>query len=386
MTKMMRQDLADAGQGLFVEKGILANLLEIVVRNILEEEVERFIGAGHYERSEKRRDYRNGTKPRTMKTCVGKLHFGVPQVRGGGFYPSIFERYQRSDKALVCALQEMVVQGVSTRKVTKVLEEMGGFEISAATVSRTMMELDEEIQSFRARPLNEHKYPYIMIDARYEKVRKDGRIVSQAVMIVVGINDEGYREVLGYYIGDSESGATWTEVFKDLKDRGLIGVELVISDAHKGIKAALSTMMQGVAWQRCRVHLLRELMNKVSWRDRKELAEDLRSIFASEEKKQCMNTAEDIAKKWEKKYPSVTRALLNGVENCLTVLSFPRSHRRHIHSTNLLERQMRMLKSRSRVVSIFPNESSCIRLIGALLIELNEKWITGKRYLNMEVR
>lgn len=372
-------------QRLFVDEGALARMIEIVVRGTLEEEMERFVGAGAYERTSGRRSYRNGTKPRTMKTAVGNLHFDVPQARDGGFRPSVFERYQRSDRALVAAMQEMVVQGVSTRRVGDVLQAMAGFDVSAATVSRAMSELDEEVGRFRTRALNEHEYPFLIVDARYEKVRTNGRVVSQAVLIVAGITDEGRREVLGYWLGDSESEATWSDAFLDLKRRGLAGVEFVISDAHRGIRAAVGRHFQGTTWQRCRVHFMRELLKKVSWRDQRELIVDLRSIFVSDEREQCLRVARDVAARWQQCAPRVARALLEGVEDCLAVQHMPSHVRRRLNSTNMLERQMREFKRRTRVVSIFPNTAAAERLFGAMMIELDEKWATEpKRYINTD--
>lgn len=387
MTRRIEGEKESVGQGIFVERESLARMIETMVRHVLEEEVSRHIGAGVYERSNKRQGYRNGYKPRTMKTTVGKLEFEVPQVREGSFRPSLFDRYQRTEKALIGAMQEMYVQGVSTRRVSQVMEEMGGFEVSAGQVSRATSELDEEISKFRQRRLSDNQYPYLLVDARYEKMRRMGKVVTVAVLIAVGINDEGKREVLGYYVGDSEKEATWSEVMKDLKERGLKGVELIVSDAHKGILAAIGKQFQGVGWQRCRVHLMRELINKVSWRDAKELIQDLKSIFTSEEKTQCLRTAQEIAAKWESKSSAVAKTLLGGIEDTLTVLSLPGSHRRKLHSTNMLERVMREIRARTRVISIFPNELSCERLIGALLIEINERWLCeDKRYLNMEIK
>lgn len=387
MTKRIERQKELVGQGIFVERESLARMIELTVRNILDEEVSRHIGAGVYERTSERRDYRNGYKPRSMKTSVGDLRFEVPQVREGTFKPSLFERYQRTERALISAMQEMYVQGVSTRKVTEVMEAICGFDVSVAQVSKASCELDEEIKRFRERRLSDYEYPYLMVDARYEKLRRNGRIVNIAVMIVIGISDEGKREILGYYAGDSESESSWSEVFKDLKDRGIKGVEMITSDAHKGIISAMRKHFQGVAWQRCRVHLMRELINKVSWRDARELIKDLKSVFVSEEKEQCLKTAEEVSAKWEIRYSSVSKSLLAGVEDTLTVLSLPGSHRRKLHSTNMLERIMRTIKARTRVISIFPNESSCERLIGALLIEKNEEWLSeSKRYLNMEMK
>jgi len=376
---------AEPAQGLFVESGALAAMIEIGVRRVLEEELVRHVGAARYERTAERRGQRNGTKPRTMRTTVGELHFEVPQVRQGGFRPSVFERYQRSDRALVAALQEMVVQGVSTRRVGAVLEEMAGFEVSSATVSRAMAELDEELARWRGRRLDEHPYVYLIIDARYEKARVGGRVRSQAVLVVAGITDEGRRELLGFWTGDSESEATWSEVFGDLKRRGLSGVELVVSDAHGGIRAALARRMQGVAWQRCRVHLMREMMAKVQWRDYKELAADLRAIFVSADAGRCLQVAGEVADKWEPRAPKMATALRAGAEDCLVAKSLGPMLWRRLGSTNMLERLMRELKRRTRTVGAFPNVASLERLVGALAIEIDEAWsCEPARYLALD--
>lgn len=371
-------------QGLFVEPGMLAQLVETTVRQALEAQMAEYLGAKPYERTEERRGLRNGTKPRRMKTTVGELSFDVPQARDGGFRPTLFERYQRSDQALVAALQEMVVAGVSTRRVAAVLQEMAGFEVSATTVSRTMAELDDQLQAFRTRRL-EREYPFVIIDARYEKVRVTGRVRSQAVLIAAGINDEGRREILSYALGDSESEATWSELLVGLKKRGLKGVSWVISDAHGGIRAALGRHFQGVRWQRCRVHLMRELLAKAPSRDYHELNRDLRAIFHGEQREQCLRVAGEVADKWESRAPKMSRALREGIEDTLAVWDLPSELRRRLHSTNMLERQMRELKRRTQVVSIFPGEAACLRLIGARLLELHEHWIAESRvYINLK--
>lgn len=373
-------------QGLSVEGDILAQMVQVCIRQVLEEEMAAYLGSDRYERSAGRRGYRNGTKPRTLNTRLGKLRFDVPQARESGFVPSVFERYQRSERALISTLQEMVIQGVSTRRVSEVLEKMGGFSVSAGTVSRAMSELDEELERFRRRRLDHCQWPYLLIDARYEKVRKSGKVVSQAVLVAVGINDGGYREILGWWQGDSESEDTWGGVLKDLKSRGLSGVCLVVSDAHSGIRSALSRHLQGVSWQRCRVHLMRELLKKVSWKEQKALARDLRSIYASEERSVCLATAREVAARWASKSASLSRVLLSAVEDTLTVLDLPGEFRRKLHSTNLMERLMRTLKQRTRVALLFPNDSASDRLIGALLLEEHEKWLgQGKRHLNMDL-
>ena len=385
MTRRKKTTEPDEAPRLFVEPGLLKDLVQTMVQTILHEEVERHLGAGHYERAPgQRRGYRNGTKPRTMKTAVGKLELDVPQVREGGFRTQVFERYQRSDKALIAAMQEMVVKGVSTRQVADVLEQMGGFEVSAPTVSRTMMELDAQISAFFSRPLTECEYPYLIVDARYEKVRKGGRVVSQAVLIVAGICSNGRRELLALEIGDSESADTWGGIFARLKERGIRGVELLVSDAHKGIRKAMEKHFQGVAWQRCKVHFMREMLCKVAWREYKELSDDLCSIYISEEREQCLATAEQVAVKWEKRAPKMSAALRAGVEDTLTVWSLPHSIRRKLNSTNMLERTMKEIKARTKKIGSFPNETSCWRLVGAVLLEMQDKWDTERMsYLPM---
>lgn len=375
------------GEGFFVNADVLKELVQAAARQVLEEQVAQHLGAGPYERTGERRGHRNGTKPRTMKTRLGELEFAVPQVREGDFRPTLFERYQRTEKALLMTMQEMFVKGVSTREVTDVMEAMGGFAVSPAAVSRAAAELDEMIRKWRERPLEAHQYPYLIVDARYEKVRRGGRIQSSAVLVICGIDEEGRRDVLGYWLGDSESEATWGEAFADLKARGVRGVELVVSDAHAGLRKALSRHFQGAAWQRCQVHLMRDLLNKASWKDYKELARDLKGIYASDEKEACLVAAEAVAAKWEKRLPKMSKALREGVEDSLAVLGFAREHRRRLRTTNMIERQNREFRKRTRKVSIFPNEGSCLRLFGAMCLELSEQWQgEQKRYLNMERR
>ncbi len=388
MTRKNRNIISTSLQGLFQDKGALKEFLSTVADQLMQAEAEEHIQAGRYERTEERRGHRNGTKPRRFKTRVGELELNVPQVRGTEpYHPSLFARWQRSERALLVACAEMYIQGVSTRKVRNVLEEMCDFEISASVVSRVAAELDEKLSTFRTRRLDEHEYPNLIIDARYEKVRKNGRVVSQAVLITCGITENGSREILDWRVGDSESDDTWGEVFRSLKDRGLKGAGLVVSDAHRGIIKAMSRHLQGVEWQRCRVHFKRELLKKVSWKDAKELMADLRMMFKPEEKSECMVRAEEVASKWELRGASrVAKAIRNGMEDCLTVCSLPSSHRRRLNSTNMIERLMRTLKSRTRVVGVFPNVASCERLIGAMLVETDEKWgLEEKCYLNMDL-
>jgi putative transposase len=385
MTRKNNKRDGEYGQGLFFDSDLLKVMVEKMVKQVMEEQVREYLGVGYYQRGEQRRDQRNGYKPRTMKTRVGKLDLLVPQVRQGGWHPSIFERYQRSEKALIGAMREMVINGVSTRKVSKVLEEMCGFSVSAGTVSKTMKDLDVEIDAFNNRPLSDKNYPYLIVDARYENIRKEGMIIKCAVLVVVGVSELGQREVLGFSIGDSESEVSWGDLFGSLKRRGLSGVTVIVSDAHAGIRKAIDRHFQGASWQRCRVHFMRELANRVSHVERNEVYKDIRSVFKNDEKHVCMLVAEGVARKWSKRRPKVSKNLLEGIEDCLTTKSLPSSHEHCISSTNMLERLMRECKRRTRVVSIFPSEESCLRYVGALLIETHEEWaveILQRKYLN----
>ena len=387
MTAVHDGGIGDLLQGLFEQQAGVKRLLEQVLNQAMEGEASEHLGAERHERTSDRRGHRNGTKPRSLKTRVGELALEVPQVRGCEPYrPSMFARYQRSERALLVACAEMYFQGVSTRRVRTVLEELCGTELSAMTVSRAAAELDEQLQRFRSRGLGATPYSYLIIDARYEHVRVDGHVVGQAVLVATGVNGAGGREVLDWRVGNSESEATWGELFSDLKARGLRGVKLVVSDAHQGIVAAVKRHFQGVAWQRCRVHFKRELGKQVSHKAYRELMRDIRAVFAGSDRSQCLALGEQMAQRWERRSPKVARMLREGLEDCLAVLHFPPTHRRRLTSTNMLERVMRELKRRSRVVGVFPNAASCDRLMGALLVEMDERWRTEPiPYFNMKL-
>jgi transposase-like protein len=378
--------IGDLLHELFASREGLQRLLESVVNIGMREEAAVHVGAAEHERSENRRGYRNGSKPRTLKTRLGKLELSVPQVRNcEPYHPSMFARWQRSERALLVACAEMYFQGVSTRNVQEVLQEMCGLDISSATVSRVAAELDEKLSAFRERRLDHTAWEYLMLDARYEKIRVGGRVISQAVLVTVGFTTTGRREVLDWRVADSESEQSWGEVFKSLKDRGLGCVQLVVSDAHSGIRSAISRHMQGASWQRCRVHFKREMGRKVSYKKLKQLMGELSSVFAPEEKAECLLRAQEMAARWEQTAPAVAALLRSGIEDCLAVLSIPEHHRRKFRSTNLLENMMKRLKKRTKVVGVFPNRASCDRLIGAQLLELHEQWQTEpKAYVNME--
>lgn len=373
-------------QEVFAESDGVKRLLEHLLNQAMQAEVTDHVKAKPHQRSAARRGYRNGAKPRKLNTRVGVLELDVPQVRAcDPYHPSMFAKWQRSERALLVACAEMYFQGVSTRNVRQVLEVMCDGDLSSATVSRVAQELDEKLVRFRHRRLDATGYPYMHIDARYEKVRVDGRVVSQAVLVAVGFTSEGKREVLDWRVGDSESEATWGALFRELKDRGLRGLRLVTSDAHKGIIAAMRRHFQGVAWQRCRVHFKRELGRKVSYKVQKELMADLVVVFKPSERAECLRRGEEMACKWEGRYPSVASMLRGGLEDCLAVLDFPEHHRKRLRSTNMLENLMRRLKKRSRVVGVFPSRVSCDRLLGAQLIEVHEAWSLEKvGYFNMD--
>jgi transposase-like protein len=383
------KDIGEIGgliQEAFETDGGLRRLLEAVLNSGMLAEASAHVGAGLHERTVDRRGYRNGTKPRRFKTRAGELELSVPQTRScEPYHPSFFARWERSERALLVACSEMYFQGVSTRNVQAVLNEMCGTDVSAMTVSRVAGELDEQLERFRARRLDQTQWEYLMLDARYEKVRVDGKVVSQAALVVVGFTVEGRREVLEWRVGNSESEQHWSEVFISLKDRGLRGVKLIVSDAHRGIRSAIDRHFQSAQWQRCRVHYKREMGRCVSYKKLKELNKDLAGVFAPMEKSECLRRGEEMASKWERGDPKVAAMLRESLEDCLTVLSFPEHHRKKLASTNLLENMMKQLKKRTRVVGVFPNRASCDRLIGAQLLELHERWLTEeKAYFNME--
>jgi putative transposase len=383
MAKDHRRLAEEVAQGILLDDpGFLKEIVERVLQELLEAEMTEHVGAAPYERTTERKGHRNGHKPRTLRTRVGTLNLLVPQDREGTFSTRLFSRYQRNEKALVLALMEMYVEGVSTRKVKDVTEELCGTSFSKSLVSSLAGRLDAELESWRSRLLEAQGYPYVFVDARYEKVRVDRRVVSQGVLIVSGVRYDGFRELLGVEVADTESEATYQELFRSLKRRGLSGVELVISDDHEGLKAAIARHFQGASHQ---VHYARNLLGMVSYARRKELAADLRAIFAAPDRDQALQIATSVAEEWRKKgNQRVAERIEEHVEECLTCLAFPESHRRRIRTTNGLERLNQEIKRRTRVVRIFPNEESCLRLVTALAVEQSEEWITGRRYLDME--
>ena len=365
------------------DPGFLRELVQRAVQQILEAEMTEHLGAAPYERVEGRTGQRNGYKPRALRTRVGTLNLLVPQDREGTFSTRLFSRYQRNERALVLALMEMYVEGVSTRKVKEVTQELCGTTFSKSLISSLAGSLDAELQAWRNRRLEAKAYPYLFVDARYEKVRVDGRVVSQGVLIVSGVRDDGFREILAVEVADTESEATYQELFRSLKRRGLSGVELVVSDDHGGLKAAIARNFQGASYQRCQVHYARNLLGMVSHARRKELSEGLRGVFAAPSREVALRLASELAQRWRQSHPRVAEHLEEHIEECLSCLSFPESHRRRIRTTNGLERLSQEIKRRTRVVRIFPNRQACLRLVSALAVEQSEEWVTGRRYLDM---
>jgi putative transposase len=385
MAKDHRRVDVELVQEVFLDSpDFLGEIVERVLQELLEAEMTEHVGAAPYERTEKRAGQRNGYKPRTLRTRIGTLNLLVPQDREGTFSTRLFSRYQRNEKALVLALMEMYVEGVSTRKVKEVTEELCGTSFSKSLVSSLAGSLDSELQAWRNRRLEAQAYPYLFVDARYEKVRVDGRVVSQGVLVVSAVREDGFREILGVEVADTESEAAYHELFRSLKGRGLKGVELVVSDDHGGLKAAIVRHFQGAAYQRCQVHYTRNLLGMVGAARRKELAEGLRGVFAAPSREVALRLASELAARWRASHPGVACHLEEHIEECLTCLAFPESHRRRIRTTNGLERLNQEIKRRTRVVRIFPNRGACLRLVTALVVEQSEEWLTGRRYLDME--
>jgi putative transposase len=366
------------------DRDFLRSLVEEVLQQILEAEMDEALGAQKGERTPNRLGYRSGYYPRTLITRVGKLELRVPQDRQGRFRTEIFERYQRSEKALVGALAEMYVQGVSTRKVKAITEELCGHEFAASTVSRINASLDEELAKFASRRLEE-EYPYLVLDARYEKVREDGVIRSQAVQVAIGINREGRRCVLAVELANRESATSWREFLVGLKQRGLRGVEFVVSDDHPGLKQAVMEMLPEAAWQRCYVHFLRNALDYLPRKAHDDCLVELRWLYDRHDLEQARQDLAAWLKRWQAKYAKLCDWVEANIDETFTFYRLPAEHHKHLKSTNMLERINEELKRRTLVVRIFPNAVSCLRLVRALAAEMHEEWIEGTRYLNMDL-
>lgn len=358
-------------------------LLREVVQGVLEAEMTEALGAEKSERTGSRLGYRSGYYPRKLITRIGVLELRVPQDRLGRFSTELFERYQRSEKALVGALALMYVQGVSTRKVRAITEELCGHGFSASTISEATGRLDASLKAFAERRLEE-AFPYLILDARYERVREAGVIASRAVLIAIGVDWEGRRQVLAVELANRESRSSWGDFLARLKERGLVGVELVVSDDHQGLRKAIREALPQAVWQRCYVHFLRNALDYVPRKVDDDCLMELRWFY---DRRDVSEVRRDLAlwlAKWQGKYPKLTDWVEENIEETLTFYRLPLAHHKHMKSTNMLERLNQEIKRRTLVVRIFPNEESCLRLVRALAAETHEDWMEATRYLNME--
>jgi putative transposase len=369
---------------LLIEKGLdgLGEVIQKLINETMLIERNRHLNAAHYERTEERNGYANGFKPKQIKSRLGVLQLSVPQVREGNFYPSFLEKGLRCERALKLALAEMYAQGVSTRKVTAIVEELCGLEVSSDEVSRAAQVLDVELKAWRNRPLGH--YAYLFLDARYEKVRHGGSVVDCAVLIAYGVNDKGGRSILGVSVALSEAEVHWRGFLESLVSRGLYGLSCITSDAHSGLKAALKAVFPSVPWQRCQFHLQQNAQSYVPKTSMKmEVAEDIRSIFNASTKAEAKRITLLMVEKYKKTAPALSEWIEENIAEGLTVLRFPAAHRRRLRTSNVAERVNKEVRRRTRVATLFPNTASCERLVSAVLMGITEEWETGKVYLDM---
>lgn len=362
----------------------LGEAVSILINEAMKVERSSVLQAQPWERTENRAGHANGFKDKCVLSKLGKLHLNVPQVRGGvEFYPSALEKGIRSERALKLAMAEMYIQGVSTRKVTAVLEKLCGLEVSSSQVSNASKLLDEELEKWRNRPIG--RIEFLQVDARYEKVRQDGMVLSCAVLVATGVMEDGKRTVLGTSVSLSEAEIHWRNFFLDLKKRGLHGIRMVISDDHSGLKSALRSVFPSVPWQRCQVHLQRNAVPYVPKMDmRKTVAKDIRDIFNAPNRFEAQRLLDLSIEKYKKSASKLSTWMEANIPEGFTVFSFPENQRKKLRSSNMIERLNREIKRRTRVATLFPNESSLLRLVSAILSETSEEWETGKRYLPME--
>ena len=341
------------------------------------------VEADRYERSENRKGYRNGSYPHQLHTRVGSITLSVPRIRGAKFTTELFMRYQRSEQALILTMMEMVVNGVSTRKVSQITEELCGTEFSKSTVSDLCKRLDPIVTAWNNRPLSNTQYPFVLVDALYLKIREDQRVRSRGAMVGVGINENGQREVLGLMLGDTESEESWTAFFSWLKQRGLHGVDLVVSDDHGGLVRAIRKQLQGVTWQRCQTHFMRNVLNAAPKHLQDEIYVHVRAILDAPDLEAARMLLGQTLAKFGEKAAKAMRILETGFDDVTAVICLPDKYRQRLRTTNCVERLNGEVRRRERVIRIFPNRESAIRLIGAVLMELDEKWATEKKYCDM---
>jgi len=382
--KTVALELDEVKHALVEQKDFLVPMVQEAVQSVLEMEMEECLQAAPYERSPGRMGYRSGYYRRRLVTRVGTISLRVPQDRSGHFSTQVFEQYQRSEKALVAALAQMYVQGVSTRKVATITEELCGHEFSASSISAITARLDAQLEEFSRRPLVE-AFPYVILDARYERVREEGMIMSRAILVALGIDWEGRRQVLAVEYAQRESQNSWREFLLGLKSRGLNGVRLVVSDDHPGLKRAVREVLTEAWWQRCYVHFLRNALDYLPRKADDDCLQELRWMYERRDLEEARRDLKAWLEKWAAKYPKLCEWVEANIEETWTYYRLPLAYHKHLKSTNLLERFNQEIKRRTLVVRIFPNEASCLRLIRAIAAETHEEWMEGSRYLNMDL-
>ena len=363
---------------------VLRTVCQHAIQRLVELEATAVVGAAPYEHSPERTTYRNGHRPKTLDTRVGRLELQIPKLRSGSFFPSLLEPRRRIERALLAVVQEAYVHGVSTRKVDDLVAALGGCSISKSEVSRICAELDEELAAFRERPLDDGAYPYVWFDATYQKVREGGRIVSQAVVVAVGVRDTGEKSILGVAVGASETEAFWLDFCRRLVARGLHGVQLVISDAHEGLRSALAQCFAGAAWQRCKVHFLRNAVVPVQRQHAPAVLAVLKTVFMQPTVDGAKAAVDHALAVLEPRYPKVAELLRTAEADVLAYLAFPEEHWRSISSTNAIERVNAEIDRRAKVVGIFPNAAALLRLTTAVLQEQHDEWQDGRRHFSQQ--
>jgi len=360
-----------------------SKLMESMLNQILKAESEEQLGAGNYERTDSRKDYRNGTRERSLVTRLGKIELEVPRHRDVPFKTVLFERYRRNEQALIETMMEMVIQGVSTRNIEKVTKELCGESFSKSTVSEICRELDVQVNEFKERPLTE-RYPFVIVDALYIKVREDRRVNSKAFQVAIGFNPNGKREVIGFEICDSETKDSWVSFLNELANRGLTGVDLFVSDANRGIQEAVKKIFPTSCWQRCQAHFMRNILDKCPNKYFTGLAADLKRMFSAETVEEARRLRDQIFDEYSDVCPKAMEILDSGFEDSMTVMAFPRVYRIPLRTTNYLERENREIRKRENVIGIFPNRESALRLIGAILLDDSNDWLTSSRAFKMD--
>jgi transposase-like protein len=382
MTCEVQNTQFDMAMELLIDNGLdgMADAISMLMNTAMQIERSRYLRAEPYERTEQRRSHANGFKPKSVKTRIGEIQLAIPQTRDGAFYPGSLERGLRSERALKIALAEMYVQGVSTRKVARITEELCGFEISSSEVSRASAELDKQLSSWRTRKLG--AFPYVYLDALYEKVRHGGAVISVAVLIGVGVSLDGHREILGVSVELSENEVHWRHFLSSLQNRGLHGIRLFISDAHEGLKAARNAVFPSVPWQRCQFHLQQNAQKYVPKQHMKtEVAGRIRTIFNAPDATEAKRLLDLFLNEYQAKAPKLAEWAETALPEGLVVFLLPEGHRKKIRTVNMLERINKEIRRRTRVATLFPNTASCLRLVSAVTMEISEDWQTDKKYL-----